>query len=101
MVKIVSRWAMCKCISHPKNFIDSLKDIYEEVWEFIESPSEEEMSDIIFCIGRTLGSLIGKPYISLPGDGTAITKIKNRMKMYGCIRSKRHLVFGKCPSEIN
>lgn len=46
------------------------------------------------------GSLVGKPYVRIfPGGKLHIQKIEKRMDDYGCIRSKRHLISGICPSE--
>lgn len=99
MFKIVNKWAMCKCVSTPKKFVPAIKDLCEELVEFAMCPSYDEASDIMFCIGRILGSIINKPYVSIPGDSYALEKIRNRMMTYGCIRSANHLVSGKCPSN--
>lgn len=80
-----------------KEAIDALKD---ELKEFISEPSKDEASDIAYCINRLAGSLVGKPYKHIVG-GTSlhVEKVQKRMQKYGCIRSQRHLINGKCPSE--
>lgn len=100
MFEIVDSWAMCNCVKQPRKMIPAIKDLLEEVVEFYYKPSYDEASDIVFCIGRILGSIINKPYVSIPGDCLAIDKISERMMVYGCIRSSKHLIFGECPSKI-
>ncbi len=88
----------CKChnVLTIKEAVNGLK---EEVAEFIQEPSLDEGSDVIYCINRLLGSMVGLPIIKLvPGNKLHMQKIENRMKEYGCIRSRRHLIDGKCPS---
>lgn len=99
MFKIVDSWGMCNCVKQPRRIIPAIKDLLEEIVEFYSAPSYDEASDIIFCIGRILGSIINKPYVSIPGDHLAIDKISERMMAYGCIRSFKHLVNGGCPSK--
>lgn len=89
----------CKCheVLTMKEAIDGLVD---EAKEFIEEPSRDEASDIVYCINRMVGTLLNKSYVRiLPFDKIHVDKINDRMKEYGCIRSKRHLKNGKCPSE--
>lgn len=89
----------CKChdVLSMKEVVDGLID---EVKEFVEEPSRDEASDIIYCLNRGVGTLLNKPYVRVfPGDKQHVDKINSRMKEYGCIRSKRHLVYGMCPSE--
>jgi hypothetical protein len=87
----------CKChgLLNPRQ---AVKDVVDEVKEMVAEPSMDEFSDIIYAIGRLMASLIGKVYIPLPGDGRHVAKIDARMLEYGCIRSKRHLVGGVCPT---
>ena len=71
----------------------------DEIKEFIEDPSMDELSDIVYCLNRAVGSLFNKSYVRLiPGDKLHVDKINKRMEEYGCIRSPRHLLDGKCPS---
>lgn len=71
----------------------------DELREFIEEPSRDEASDIAYCINRLAGALINKQYVRVvPYDEIHVNKVNMRMSEYGCIRSKRHLVDGKCPS---
>ncbi len=79
-----------------KQCIMALKD---EVVEFIQEPSLDEFSDIIYCVNRFAGTITKQPYLKvLPGDKTHVDKIRKRMMMYGCIRSTKHLVKGRCPN---
>lgn len=80
--------------------VKALRDIGSEAVEFVRDPSLDELSDIMYGVGRLLGGLTGREYVSVPGDGRHITKIRGRMLEYGCIRSSRHLVNGSCPGEI-
>lgn len=90
------KYCQCHNILSLKQGLLGLK---EEVREFIEKPSMDELSDIIYCVNRIAGTITRRPYLKLiPGDKLHVIKIKNRMISYGCIRSKRHLKFGECPS---
>jgi hypothetical protein len=40
-----------------------------------------------------------RAYTAVYGDGRHVEKIEARMREYGCIRSKRHLKDGACPSQ--
>lgn len=89
----------CKCHNTMtiKEAIDALKD---ELKEFISEPSKDEASDIAYCINRLAGSIVGKPYKHVVGGTRLHTeKIQKRMQKYGCIRSRRHLINGQCPSK--
>ncbi len=74
-----------------------------ELWELFEvrSKSEllDELSDISWGIGRVIGGITGKPYIRIIGDKRHYQKVANRMDDYGCIRSRRFLIDGKCPTN--
>lgn len=98
MPLIFSRY--CKC-HDTLSFKDGVISIAEEVVEFIKSPSMDELSDIVYSINRMVGSLVGFPYLKLIPflDRKHIYKIDDRMARYNCIRSPRHLINGKCPSE--
>lgn len=88
----------CNCHS-VLSIKDGVKGLLDEVIEFIEEPSLDELSDISYSINRIAGTFIGKPYMKVvPGDGLHVMKIRKRMNSHGCIRSQRHLVQGKCPS---
>lgn len=58
----------------------------------------DELSDITFGIGRLVAGLFGKVYVRMPFDRMHIEKAMKRMNEYGCVRSKRHLTNGMCPS---
>lgn len=87
----------CKC-HNTLPLREALKTTWDEVVEFVAEPSKDEASDIVYGLGRVLGALINRPYVRVPGDGIHVRKIQQRMNDYGCIRSKRHLLNGKCPS---
>lgn len=90
---------LCKCHG-TLSVKEALNGLFDEVKEFLEEPSKDEASDIAYCINRLGGALTKRPYLNIVG-GTKIhiDKIEQRMKEYGCIRSSRHLINGKCPSE--
>ena len=88
----------CNC-HNVLTFKQGYDGLVDEVKEFIDEPSMDELSDIVYSINRIAGTIIKKPYVRvLPGDSIHVAKIKERMKSYGCIRSSRHLKDGKCPS---
>jgi hypothetical protein len=74
-----------------------------EIYELFEVKSfeefKDELSDIAWGIGRIIGGLMNKPYVRIPGDGIHYNKVVDRIKEYGCMRSKRFLVDGKCPNS--
>lgn len=80
----------------------ALRDIRDEAWELTKArnleDARDEISDVMYGIGRLLGSFLKKPYVRVLGDGLHISKIEKRMQEYGCIRSKRWLQNGRCPS---
>lgn len=94
----MNQYCACHSTLTLKQAVDALKD---EVVEFIQEPSTDELSDVVYCVNRLAGSLLNKPYKKVMlFDSKHIRKINIRMKIYGCIRSKNHLVNGKCPSEV-
>ncbi len=89
----------CKCHA-PLTVRKGLSALKDEVIEFIQEPSMDEFSDIVYCINRLAGAVVKKTYIKImPGDKMHVTKINVRMRTYGCIRSPRHFINGHCPSE--
>jgi hypothetical protein len=58
-----------------------------------------EISDIAYAVGKIIGKVFHKEYISVIGDGASYETKHGRMQKQGCYRSKRLLVNGKCPSE--
>lgn len=74
-----------------------------EFFELFEAKSfdelKDEASDIAWGIGRLIAGLFGKVYWRIPGDRRHYEKVANRMSEYGCTRSKRFLVEGRCPNE--
>ena len=87
----------CRCLQ-PVSLKDGITQLKDEFIEFLEEPSLDEISDCTYALGRLCAGMFGKVYFSMPLDGRHITKIQKRMEEHGCIRSKRHLVDGKCPS---
>ena len=88
----------CKC-HNTLTLRQGIKATWDEVVEFIEEPSKDELSDIFYCFNRIAGTLTNQPYRKVfPMDKLHIDKVNERMAMYGCIRSPRHLINGKCPS---
>ena len=58
-----------------------------------------EISDIAYAIGKIIGKLFHKEYISILGDGASYETKHGRMKQQGCFRSKRLLINGECPNK--
>ena len=77
---------------------EAISTTWDEVVEFVRDPSMDEASDIAFGIGRICGSVTHRPYVHMPGDRLHVEKVQDRMDDYGCIRSRRHLRDGGCPS---
>ena len=93
----------CGCLRNDKGELGlRLKEIWDEVVEVCEARSWEELkdevSDVMFGFGRLLGYLCGRVYVKMWLDERHVKKIEGRMEEYGCVRSKRHLVAGTCPS---
>ena len=112
----------CACIDNKGNITQRVKDIWDEVLEFlfelwlllcflmpwscatkrdiatVWDNILDEWSDIAFGFGRLFGNLVGRPYIPVWGAGRHEKKIEKRMTTFGCVRSSRHLDNGKCPS---
>jgi len=42
---------------------------------------------------------MNKAYVRVPGDKIHYNKVVARVEAYGCMRSKRFLVEGKCPNS--
>lgn len=87
----------CSCLQ-VRPVRDALRDLYDEIVEFLQEPSRDEASDLAFAVGRLIGGMRGIVYTSIPGDARHITKMFARMATYGCVRSPRHLRDGACPS---
>ena len=92
----------CKCLEVLPVRV-AIIHIAEEAKELFEVKSfdefKDEASDVMWGIGRLLGALVGKPYISVWGDALHRNKVEARMAEYSCVRSKRHLHNGKCPTS--
>lgn len=82
---------------------EAMGEIWAELYELIHCKNWpdflDEVSDIAFGVGRLLGGWKGLEYVHVPGDKRHIQKIKRRFHEYGCIRSKRHLINGRCPNS--
>ena len=93
----------CGCLRNDKgDFGLRLKEIWDEVVEVCQAGSWEELkdevSDVMFGFGRLLGYVCGRVYVKMWFDERHVKKIEGRMEECGCVRSKRHLVNGVCPS---
>ena len=91
-------FSMAKPVSfmeHPEFKVLSVKQalshLWEEAVEFCQEPSKDEASDLAFGVGRLLGAIFGKKYVSFWGDGRHLAKCQERMNAYGYFRSTRHL----------
>ena len=88
----------CKCHT-TLTLKEAAQGLFDEVVELITEPSRDELSDVTYSLNRLAGALVGKPYIGMfPYVGLHKEKVEKRMRDHGCIRSKRHLIDGKCPS---
>ena len=104
------RWCGCMEV---RSWRDGFADIFSrdlvdgkrrgEIYELFEVKSfeefKDELSDIAWGFGRIIAGLRGKAYVRIPGDGIHYNKVVDRIKDYGCMRSKRFLIDGKCPNE--
>ncbi len=79
----------CKCYK-VLSIKEAFNHLIDEIKEFINSPSLDELSDISFSINRLLGSLINKEYVNLLNATKHINKINQRMIDNKCIRSNNH-----------
>lgn len=79
----------CKCYK-VLSIKEAFNHLIDEIKEFINSPSSDELSDISFSINRLLGSLINKEYVNLLNATKHINKINQRMIDNKCIRSNNH-----------
>ena len=93
------RFEMCGCQT-VATLREAVMELADELVEFIKDPSQDELSDCAYAVGRIIGACVGKVYVRVPGDGRHVKKIQRRLDEYGCIRSRKHLVNGRCPSEV-
>jgi len=98
------KFHFCGCVRNERgDFAQRLSDIWDEMIELVEVKSVadfwDEFSDIMFGMGRLVGYFKGLPYVRFWGDNSCIEKKMQRMREYGCTRSKRHLRCGMCPSK--
>lgn len=91
---------MCKrCNCWTKlSFRQATRALLDESLEFFAKPSFDELDDVKVCINRWVGSFAGVPSVEVFKTPLYDRKTKERMAIYGCIRSKRHLIAGSCPS---
>lgn len=101
----------CNCMQ-PRQFKEAVADIFSaqlvdgkrrgEIFELFEVKNfeefKDELSDVSWGIGRLIAGLFNKVYFRMPGDRLHYEKVAARMAEYGCTRSKRFLIDGKCPS---
>ena len=93
----------CGCLRNDAGELGlRIKEIWDEVVEVCEAGSWEELkdevSDVMFGLGRLFGYMCGRVYVKMWFDDRHVKKIEGRMEECGCVRSKRHLVDGVCPS---
>lgn len=88
----------CNCYQ-PLPLKTALRYLKDEVIEFVEKPSIDELGDVIRVTNRFAGALFNRAEIRiLPYPKSHLDKVNARMKKNGCIRSEAHLIDGKCPS---
>jgi hypothetical protein len=92
---------MCAC--HKKvSLRQGFGDLIDEAGEIAQTRNKadfmDELSDVSYALGRLLGAVLNREYVKMPLDGRHITKIEERMGLYGCIRSERWLRDGVCPN---
>lgn len=104
------QWCGCMQV---RSWREGLADIFSrelvdgklrgEIWELMEVRSfeefKDELSDISWGIGRIIGGFLKKAYVRVPGDQIHYRKVVDRINEYGCMRSRRFLVNGRCPNE--
>lgn len=73
--------------------------LLDEILEFVSKPSLDEFDDVKVCLNRLFGSFINEATFELMTTPLYDAKVTSRMEQYGCIRSARHLVDGRCPSS--
>ena len=83
----MDNWCSCMGVLKPK---EALEGILDELKEFIEEPSRDEASDILWGVGRLIGGVLNRPYVKVPGDRLHYEKVVQRMDAHGCVRSKNH-----------
>jgi hypothetical protein len=93
----------CGCLTNKKGeLVKRLKEIWDEMVEMSEAKDweevKDEVSDVMFGVGRLVGYVCGRVYVSVWYDERHVRKIEKRFEEYGCVRSKRNLVGGKCPA---
>ena len=91
----------CGCVSGPRPLWRAFTDILEEVREFVEEPSREEASDVMFTLGRFIAALRGRIYCRVPGDALTVEKMVRRAQTSGCVRSLNHRPAGVCASTLS
>lgn len=90
----------CQCYQ-PLPLKTALRYVREEVTEFIQDPSMDELGDVIRVVNRLAGSLCNRAELTIiPNLKSNVAKVNKRMTETGCVRSHRHLINGKCPSSI-
>ena len=102
---LVDMSEFCACVTNKEGeWKVRLQDIWDEVQELVQVNTWDdfldEVSDIVFGVGRLLGYFWGVNYIHVWGDERHLAKIRARMVEYGCVRSRKHLLCGKCSSTM-
>lgn len=89
----------CPCWE-PLSIRQAATAVIDEMKEFCDNPTLDELDDVKVCMNRLIGSFFKKPMVKLFNTPLYDRKVKVRMHDHDCIRSKRHLVNGCCPSRI-
>lgn len=88
----------CNCYQ-PLPIKTALRYLKEEIVEFVQKPSMDELGDVIRVTNRLAGAVFKRKELTLiPYPKVHLDKVNSRMRKNGCIRSEAHLLNGKCPS---
>lgn len=90
----------CNCWT-PLSVGKATKAIIDELNEFRKHPTRDEWDDVKVCANRLIGSFFKQASIQILQTPLYDSKVATRMSDYGCIRSKRHLIDGNCPSRTD
>ena len=92
----------CNCMK-VRRLKDAWGDIRDELKELVAVKSvaefRDEFSDVAWGFGRLIAGQMGRTYVRMPFDRLHYEKVQGRMAKFGCVRSERNLVNGRCPSQ--
>jgi hypothetical protein len=77
-------WAMCDCLKNPLSIINAFKNTINAASKFLWYQKQPEKSELMFAIGRLVGSIKNKPYARILGDEIALERYRDNMKRDGC-----------------